>query len=78
MTMTPTLKENKKRSRSSKNVEELNDIKIVKRDKTEHFFFPRKYDNYFSRLKMLTAFYNIKGDDKIHIFNNDNYIHAYI
>lgn len=40
MAMTPTLKENKKRSSSSKNVEEPNDIKIVKSDKTDHLSFP--------------------------------------
>lgn len=80
------IKREQKRSSSSKNVEELNDIKIVKRDKTDHSSTlpppppSRKYDNYFSRLKMLTSFYNSKGDDKIHIFNNDNntYMCVYI
>lgn len=67
------IKREQKRSSSSKHVEELNnDIKIVKRHKTDHLFFPRKYDYYFSRLKMLTSFYNIKGGDKIHTFSNNN------
>lgn len=69
------IKGEEKSSNSSKNIEELNDTNTVRRDKAD-FFFPRKYDNYFSRLKMLSSFYKIKGDDKTHSFKNYNNTHT--